>query len=92
MIGVPLIRDDKAVVVIGMGRRRVDPFGEHEIELAKSFAAQAVVAIENARLLNELRQRTEDLTERTADLTEALEQQTATSDVLTGYLKLSGRS
>ena len=82
MIGVPLMREGKPVVVIGMGRRRVDPFGEREIELATSFAAQAVIAIENARLLNELRQRTSDLTERTADLTEALEQQTATSEVL----------
>ena len=82
MIGVPLMRGGEPVVVLGMGRRRVDPFGEREIELAKSFAAQAIIAIENARLLNELRQRTTDLTERTADLIEALEQQTATSEVL----------
>ena len=82
MMGVPLMREGKPVVVIGMGRHRLDPFGGREIELAKSFAAQAVIAIENARLLNELRQRTTDLTERTADLTEALEQQTATSEVL----------
>ena len=82
MIGVPLMRGGEPVVVIGMGRRRVDPFGDHEIELAQSFAAQAVIAIENARLLNELRQRTTDLTDRTVDLTKALEQQTATSEVL----------
>jgi adenylate cyclase len=82
MIGVPLMRLGEPVVVIGMARRRVDPFGDREIELATTFAAQAVVAIENARLLNELRQRTTNLTERTAELTEALEQQTAGSEVL----------
>jgi GAF domain-containing protein len=81
-LGVPMVRDNNLIGIIGLFRQQVRRFNDKQIELVTDFAAQAVIAIENARLLNELRQRTTDLTERTADLTEALEQQTATSEVL----------
>ena len=81
-LAVPLLREGTAIGVFGLLRDEVNPFTENQIALVENFAAQAVIAIENARLLNELRQRTTDLTERSADLTEALEQQTATSEVL----------
>ena len=81
-LGVPLLHKGELIGAFFLSRQEVRPFTDRQIELVKNFATQAVIAIENARLLNELRQRTSDLTQRTADLTQALEQQTATSDVL----------
>ena len=81
-VAVPMVKEDEPIGALLMYRQEVRPFTEKQIELVKNFAAQAVIAIENARLLNELRQRTTDLTERTDELTEALQQQTATADVL----------
>jgi class 3 adenylate cyclase/putative methionine-R-sulfoxide reductase with GAF domain len=81
-VAAPMLKREEPIGVIAIHRPEVLPFSDRQIGLLRNFAAQAVIAIENARLLNELRQRTTDLTERTADLTEALEQQTATSEVL----------
>ena len=75
ILSVPLLQEDKAIGAILLRRKEVQPFNDKQIELLKSFADQAVIAINNVRLFEEVQA-------RTRDLQELLQQQTATADVL----------
>src|SRR5713226_9083576 len=75
LLGIWLLREESLIGIFTINRTLVEPFTDKEIELATSFADQAVIAIENARLFGEVQARTEDLRE-------SLQQQTATAEVL----------
>jgi two-component system NtrC family sensor kinase len=81
-LGVPLMREGRAIGSILLARQRVEPFTDRQIELVSAFADQAVIALENARLLGELQQRTDELAARNSEFGERIEHQSATIDVL----------
>src|SRR5262249_48905064 len=81
-LAVPLLRDGEPIGVITVGGDSARPFSERQIALLKTFADQAVIAIENVRLFKELQEKNTALTEAHAQVTESLEQQTATSEIL----------
>jgi signal transduction histidine kinase len=82
VLSVPMLRDDRPVGAITVARRVVRPFSDKQIALLETFADQAVIAIENVRLFTELQGKNRALTEAHAQVTQALEQQTATADIL----------
>ena len=82
VLNVPLLRDGASIGLIGVARREVGAFPESQVELLKTFADQAVIAIENVRLFRELEEKNRALTQAHEQVTEALEQQTATSEIL----------
>src|SRR5262245_1727686 len=82
LVAVPLLRRGEAIGTIGVTRREAGGFTDDEVALLQTFADQAIIAIENVRLFTELKQKNEALTQAHAQVTEALEQQTATSEIL----------
>jgi len=81
-VGVPMLREGVPIGSIAVGRAHSGAFSDRQIALLTTFADQAVIAIENVRLFQELQARTRELTEANEGLTEALEQQTATAEIL----------
>jgi GAF domain-containing protein len=100
MLGVPLMREGEPIGVLNLARQRVEPFTERQIDVVKTFADQAVIAIENARLLNELRQRTDDLGRSVGELraldevsravNSTLDLETVLSTIVAKAVQLSG--
>ena len=99
-LSVPLLREGSTIGVFALTRDEVDPFTEKQIELATTFADQAVIAIENARLLNELRQRTDELGRSVEELralgevsqavNSTLDLETVLSNIVAKAVQLSG--
>src|SRR5438309_10185963 len=77
-----MLREGTPIGVIVVNRAEPGPFSDSEIELLKTFADQAVIAIENVRLFTELQEKNRALTDAHAQVTESLEQQTATTEIL----------
>ena len=100
VLAVPLLREEELIGVIAIWRREVRPFTDKQIELVRNFAAQAVIAIENARLLNELRQRTDELGRSVKELralgevsravNSTLDLETVLSTIVANAVQLSG--
>jgi two-component system, NtrC family, sensor kinase len=82
VLGVPLIRAGQAIGAIAIRRTEARPFSDRQISLLKTFADQAVIAIENTRLFEEVQRKNDALTDANTQLTESLDQQTATGEIL----------
>src|SRR5262245_33955046 len=82
VLAVPMLRANELLGVIAVGRQEVRPFSDSQVALMQTFADQAVIAIENVRLFTELQEKNQALAQAHAQVTEALEQQTATSEIL----------